>query len=387
MKINIVKPELPSLNQIQKEFGQTLNSGKVTNHSKNVISFEKNLKTFFKSKNIPVVFSNGEMALYHLIQAWRYKLKIEDKNNITALVPSFTFSGTINALILNNIKPIFCDIDETLTMDLSKITHVDENTRFIIPVSVYGNIPDIKKLKKLGNNIVRIIDSAPAFGSTYKKKYPHEFGLEEIYSFHATKIMTSMEGGCAITNDATINQYLRRLRDFGQFEKKIGNVDIPGLNSKMQEISAIVGNHNLKKFPKILNKRKKIINKYKKFFNNLEELKFIKNMKINNNNFCSYLYFPIIVLKDLEKFQNFLLKNNITTRRYYTAVHDLKYYKNKFKCLEFSNCKCKKYCEKKLGLKMTEYIKNKILALPLHSSMKKNETNYIFKTINKFFKI
>ena len=387
MKINIVKPELPSLKQIQKEFGQTLNSGKVTNHSKNVISFEKNLKTFFKSKNIPVVFSNGEMALYHLIQAWRYKLKIEDKNNITALVPSFTFSGTISALILNNIKPIFCDIDETLTMDLSKIRHVDENTRFIIPVSVYGNIPDIKKLKKLGNNIVRIIDSAPAFGSTYKKKYPHEFGLEEIYSFHATKIMTSMEGGCAITNDATVNQYLRRLRDFGQFEKKMGNVDIPGLNSKMQEISAIVGNHNLKKFPKILNKRKKIINKYKKFFNNLEELKFIKNMKINNNNFCSYLYFPIIVLKDLEKFQNFLLKKNITTRRYYTAVHDLKYYKNKFKCFEYSNCKCKKYCEKKLGLKMTEYIKNKILALPLHSSMKNNETNYIFKTINKFFKI
>jgi dTDP-4-amino-4,6-dideoxygalactose transaminase len=387
LRINIVKPELPSLTQIKKEFSRTLNSGKVTNYSKNVILFEKNLKNFFKSKYTPVVFSNGEMALYHLIQAWRYKLKIEDKNDITALVPSFTFSGTINALILNNIKPIFCDIDETLTLDLKKIPHIDKNTRFIIPVSVYGNIPDLEKFKKLRKNIVRIIDSAPAFGSTYKKKYPHEFGLEEIYSFHATKIMTSMEGGCAITNDATVNQYLKRLRDFGQFEKKIGNVDIPGLNSKMQEISAIVGNYNLKKFPQILNKRKKIIKKYKKFFDNLEKLKFIKNMKINNNNFCSYLYFPIIILKDLEKFQNFLLKNNIVTRRYYTAVHDLKYYKNKFKCSEYYNCKCKKFCQKKIGLKVTEYIKDKILALPLYSNMKNKETDYMFKIVNKFFNI
>lgn len=387
MKINIVKSELPTLWQIHKEFSRALNSGKVTNHSKNVILFQKNLKNFFKSINIPVVFSSGEMALYHLIQAWRYKLKIEDKNNITALVPSFTFSGTINALILNNIKPIFCDIDDTLTIDLKKIKHIDKNTRFIVPVSVYGNIPDLEKLKKLRKNIVRIIDSAPAFGSTYKKKYPHEFGFEEIYSFHATKIMTSMEGGCAITNDATVHKYLERLRDFGQFEKKRGNVDIPGLNSKMQEISAIVGNHNLKKFPKILNKREKIINKYKKFFYNLEKLKFIKNMKINNNNFCSYLYFPIIISKDLEKFQKFLLKNNIISRRYYTAVHDLKYYKNKFKCSEFSYCKCKEYCEKKIGLKFTEYIKNKILALPLYSNMKNRETDYMFKIINKFFNI
>ena len=170
MIINIVKPELPSLKQIQNEFARTLDSGKVTNHSKNVILFEKNLKNFFSSKNAPVVFSNGEMALYHLIQAWRYKLKIENKKNITALVPSFTFSGTINALILNNIKPIFCDIDETLTIDLTKITHIDKNARFIIPVSVYGNIPNLEKLRKLRKNIVRIIDSAPAFGSTYKKK-------------------------------------------------------------------------------------------------------------------------------------------------------------------------------------------------------------------------
>jgi dTDP-4-amino-4,6-dideoxygalactose transaminase len=110
-------------------------------------------------------------------------------------------------------------------------------------------------------------------------------------------------------------------------------------------------------------------------------------MKINNNNFCSYLYFPIIILKDLEKFQNFLLKNNIVTRRYYTAVHDLKYYKNKFKCSEYYNCKCKKFCQKKIGLKVTEYIKDKILALPLYSNMKNKETDYMFKIVNKFFNI
>jgi dTDP-4-amino-4,6-dideoxygalactose transaminase len=380
--LNIVRPDLPSAKNIQKEFKKILQNGLVTNNQKNVVDFELGLKKYLKSKFTPILFTNGEMALFHLIQAWKYKLNIKKK--CYALVPSFTFSGTINALILNNIEPIFCDINENLLIDLNKI-QIKKDVKFLIAVSVYGNMPNIDLLKKINKKIICILDSAPAFGSQFKGKFACQFGIDEIYSFHATKILTSMEGGCAISSCPIINEYLKRLRDFGQFEKTIGNIDIPGLNSKMQEISAIVGRYNLKKFNNNLKKRKILIKKFRKFFLKLEEKKYIKNMKVNKNVFCTYLYYPIIILnKTVNEFQLFMKQKGIATRKYYTAVHSLKYYKNKFKCNFFNKCGCKRICKEK-GLTNTLFVSSKVVALPIYNSMTKVEMNYLFSNINNFF--
>jgi len=102
LKINIVRPILPKLQNINSEFDKCLKSGQVTNNGKNVKKFEKNLKKYLDTKYDPVVFCNGQMAFYSLIQAWKYKLKLNNKNKIYAIVPSFTWSGTINSLVLNN---------------------------------------------------------------------------------------------------------------------------------------------------------------------------------------------------------------------------------------------------------------------------------------------
>ena len=108
MKINIVRPILPKLHSIKKDFDNSLKTGLVTNNSQNVRKFETNLKKYLKSKYKPVVFCNGQMAMFSLIQAWKFKLNIKYNQKIYAIVPSFTWSGTINSLILNNIIPIFC---------------------------------------------------------------------------------------------------------------------------------------------------------------------------------------------------------------------------------------------------------------------------------------
>ena len=113
MKINIVRPFLPQLEEIKNEFETILNNGMVTNNSIYVQTFEETLQEHFSSALTPVVFNNGEMALYNLIQAWKLKLGYNNHESFDVLVPSFTFSGTINAIILNNLRPIFCDIDET----------------------------------------------------------------------------------------------------------------------------------------------------------------------------------------------------------------------------------------------------------------------------------
>lgn len=381
MKINIVRPIHPRLKKIEYFFEKVLSSGLVTNNGKHVQKFEKNLHKYFKSKYTPVVFCNGQMAFFNLLQAWRFKLNLKPQEKVYALVPSFTWSGTINSLIVNNIEPIFCDVDNTLTIDVEKIKNnlfkfkkIIKKIKFIIPVSNYGNISDIKNLKIFlkKKNIVPLFDSAPAFGSTFKKKFINNLGIDEIFSFHATKILSSMEGGCVISNHKDIINYVKYLRDFGQFEKNIGDIKLPGLNSKMQEISAIVGNENLKNFKNILKKRLIIINKYSSFFSKFEKKGILSTMKIKPNISCVHLYFPIILNKNVELFKKYLKENNINFRKYYSAVHTLNYYKN-------YNIK------KNIGLDFTNSIKNKVIALPIFSDMTKKEVNYLFNKIENFF--
>lgn len=384
MKINIVRPILPNLNDIKKNFDKCLRTGLVTNNGTNVRNFEKNLRKFLKSKNDPVLFCNGQMAFYSLVQAWKFKLKIKNDEKLYAIVPSFTWSGTVNSLILNNITPIFCDTDDKFLLDLKKVENqinklkkIRKKIKFIIPVSNYGNILNLNHLKSFckKNKIIALMDSAPAFGSKYRNKYPNNYGFDEMYSFHATKIMTSMEGGCVVSNDLQITNYCKYIRDFGQYEKKIGNIKLPGLNSKMQEISAIVGNHNLKNFNKILDKRMKIIEMYKSFFQNFESRKIFSLMKVDPNVDCTYLYFPILVNRHIKKFKEYLTKSNISFRKYYSTVHDLEFYKKE------------KTTTIKLDLEFTNKIKDKVIALPIFSDMSIKEIKYIFSKINQFYKV
>tara|TARA_Y100000590_G_scaffold467202_1_gene645363 strand:- start:1164 stop:2321 length:1158 start_codon:yes stop_codon:yes gene_type:complete len=384
LKINIVRPILPNLNDIKKNFDKCLRTGLVTNNGTNVRNFEKNLRKFLKSKNDPVLFCNGQMAFYSLVQAWKFKLKIKNDEKLYAIVPSFTWSGTVNSLILNNITPIFCDTDDKFLLDLKKVENqinkfkkIRKKIKFIIPVSNYGNILNLNHLKSFckKNKIIALMDSAPAFGSKYRNKYPNNYGFDEMYSFHATKIMTSMEGGCVVSNDLQITNYCKYIRDFGQYEKKIGNIKLPGLNSKMQEISAIVGNHNLKNFNKILDKRMKIIEMYKSFFQNFESRKIFSLMKVDPNVDCTYLYFPILVNRHIKKFKEYLTKSNISFRKYYSTVHNLEFYKKE------------KTTTIKLDLEFTNKIKDKVIALPIFSDMSIKEIKYIFSKINQFYKV
>src|SRR3954462_9584751 len=116
-----------------------------------------------------------------------------------------------------------------------------------------------------------------------------------MISFHATKILSSMEGGCNVVNTPQIAAYLLRLRDFGQYEKTRGDVDIPGLNSKMTEVCALVGLRNLAKVELILSSRARNAARYIEFFRGLESGGKLRRMRVSADVTCPYLYFPIIL--------------------------------------------------------------------------------------------
>jgi len=372
MNINIVRPYLPEIDAVREEFAACLSSGMVTNNACYVQQFEGKLQTFFASALKPVSFCNGEMALFHLIQAWKSKLGYGAHDSFEVLVPSFTFSGTVNAIVLNNLRPVFCDVDETLTLCPKQVSEYKGAAKMIVAVGVYGNLPDIDLLGQIARerNMALIFDNAPAFGSRVDEKFTCNLGYSEIYSFHASKIFNSMEGGAVVTSDPEIAATLIQLRDFGQFEKSRGDVAIPGLNSKMQEISALVGLKNLASIDNILALRERQILRYRDFFATCEAKGYLRNMMVKSNVRCMYLYYPIILREDATTFVSHMQDNGIVVRRYYSAVHSLSYYKGK-------------YFE--MDLDLTNSIKDKIVALPLHTIMSDAEVNYLFRTIDNYF--
>lgn len=372
MKLNIVRPFLPELSEIQSDFAQCLQSGLVTNNSPHARQFEDKLQQYFGCPITPSVNCNGEMSLYHLIQAWKAKLGFGPHDSFEVLVPSFTFSGTINALVTNNLRPVFCDVDEGLVLDLNKTAVDSPEIRMVVAVGAYGNLVDLEKLGALAKSasLAVILDNAPAFGSRFKGKHSWEYGFSEMISFHATKIFSSMEGGGNIVNDPEIAEYLLRLRDFGQYEKTRGDVDLPGLNSKMTEVCALVGLRNLEKVDFILGSRAKNAARYQEFFAGLESRGCLRAMKIGAGVECPYLYFPIILGEDAGPFVSYMQSKNIGVRRYYTANHDLKFYRGKYR---------------RQDLSFTNAIKDNIVSLPLHTVMTDAEIDYLFESVREYF--
>ena len=203
----------------------------------------------------------------------------------------------------------------------------------VLPVGAYGNIVDMEKLQGFAtaNKLAVVLDNAPAFGSKFKRKFPWEFGFSEMISFHATKIFNSMEGGANIVNDPEIADYLLRLRDFGQYEKARGDVDIPGLNSKMTEVCALVGLRNLEKVEFILSSRAANAARYVEFFSGLEEKGMLRTMNVGPDVTCPYLYFPIVLNEEASEFVAHMQAKGVAVRRYYTANHELKFYRGRYR--------------------------------------------------------
>lgn len=372
MQINIVRPFMPDLAELQDEFAQALKSGLVTNNSPHVRSFEEKLQEYYGCPIKPSVNCNGEMSLYHLIQAWKAKLGYGPHDSFEVLVPSFTFSGTINAIVTNNLKPVFCDVDRGLVLDVNKMQADSPDIRMVMAVGAYGNLADLEVLGRFAkeNDCVVILDNAPAFGSTFKGRHSWEYGFSEMISFHATKVFNSMEGGANIVNDPEIADYLLRLRDFGQYEKTRGDVDIPGLNSKMLEVSALVGLRNLTKVDFILKSRARNAERYRELFGQLEAQGMLRTMEVHDDVHCPYLYFPIILHEEATAFVRHMQGKEIAVRRYYTATHDLKFYRGRYR---------------EQDLSYTNAIKDNIVSLPLHTVMSDDEIEYLFSSVRSYF--
>lgn len=313
--INVTRSSLPEFEDYVNEIRDIWDSHWLTNMGEKHKKLQKELLSYMGVEGIEL-FTNGHMALELTIQALRLEGEI--------ITSPFTFASTTHAIVRNRCTPVFCDIDtSTYTIDADKIEPlITDKTCAIIPIHVYGNICDVDNIdhiaKKHGLKV--IYDAAHTFGETYYGQGIGSFGDASCFSFHATKVFNTIEGGAACFKDKELGRELYRLKNFGIKNEEV--VDGVGANAKMNEFCAAMGICNLKNVDSEIEKRKKISDRYRK---NLENIAGIKLSPIQKGVKSNYAYFPVVFDEKIcgcnrDEVKYKLTENSIGTRKYFYPI-------------------------------------------------------------------
>ena len=327
-KILVTESSLPKFEEYVEEIQSIFESKWLTNMGEKHKILENKLKEYLDIKNISL-FTNGHLALMVAIQAMNFP---EGGEVITT---PYSFSSTTHAIVQNGLKPVFCDIDEkNYTIDVNKIEDlITEKTVAILPVHVYGHVCDVEKIDKIAkkHNLKVIYDAAHVFGVKYKGKSIAEYGDVSMFSFHATKVFNTIEGGALVYNDENLKSYIDKLKNFGINGPE--NVEYIGINAKMNEFCAAMGICNLRHIDEELNKRSLVYNRY------IERLNKVPGITISNeqkNVKPNFAYFPVIFDKEIfgknrDEVMEELKSENIFSRKYfYPLINDYECYKNEY---------------------------------------------------------
>lgn len=289
---------------------------------------EKKLAEYLDVPEISLTV-NGHMALELAIQSFDFP---EGSEVITT---PFTFISTTHAIVRNKLKPVFCDVKELDgTIDETKIEDlITEKTVAILPVHVYGNVCAVEEIQRIADdyNLKVIYDAAHAFGEKYLDKGIGNYGDASIFSFHATKVFNTIEGGAVVCKTHERYQRLRDLKNFGiRGEELVASV---GANAKMNEFAAIMGLCNLKHVGEAHESREAICEYYT---GELSKIKGIEFYKPKENATANYGYYPIRITEDYpltrDELYVKLQENDIHTRKYfYPLTADQACFKNKYK--------------------------------------------------------
>lgn len=322
-KITVTSPLLPNLEELNELLKQIWKSRWITNNGHFHHQLEEALADYLKVPYISL-FTNGTLPLITALQALRITGEV--------ITTPYSFVATTHAIWWNGIKPVFVDVDpRTGNMDPEKIeAAITPRTTAIMPVHVYGNPCDTKRIQEIADTygLKVIYDAAHAFGVEVNGKSILNAGDLSTLSFHATKVYNTVEGGAMVMHDEKTKQRIDHLKNFG-FADEVTVVG-PGINSKMDEIRAAYGLLNLKQVDVAIEARHQVAIKYRKALRSVEGISFFDDIPGVKHN---YSYFPIFV--DAEKYgmtrDELYLKmksKNVFGRRYfYPLISDFSTYR------------------------------------------------------------
>ncbi len=364
-----------------EEVIKTLKSPMITQGEK-VAEFEKKLAQYCKVK-YAVSVANGTAALHLAVKT------LELEKGYNGITTALSFVATANAMLYNNIKPVFVDIKKDHPIiDINEIEkRINSKTKLIISVDYAGIPVDYDKINSIAKkySLYTISDAAHSLGSKYKNQPIGGQADLTTFSFHPVKTITTGEGGAILTNNEILYKKLLILRNHGITKNKNNfinkqNIHSPwyyemqqlGFNYRLTDFQCALGISQLNKIENFIKRRKEIAHIYDKNFKNLEEIKIIH--KEDAKEYAYHLY-PILVnfnkiKKTKEDMFEFFKNRGIMLQVHYIPIVMQPYYQKLG------------YNKKNLPNTMDFY--NKVVSLPIYYSLTEKEINHVIKTVKDF---
>lgn len=363
--IYVTRPTLPDLNKIMERLQQVWQDKWLTNNGNQHMLLEQRLIDVLKTPYLSL-FNNGTIALMTAVQSLRLSGEV--------ITTPFTFPATPHVLTWNNIRPIFCDIDPiTLTIDARKIeSMITPQTTGILGVHIYGTPCDVIGIQDIADRygLKVIYDAAHAFGTEIDGTGIGMYGDISMFSFHATKLFHTAEGGALVFRDPHLKRRIDLLKNFGI--KNEEEVVMPGINGKMNEIQAAVGLVVLDYIDDERRKRSLVINEYKKHLSNIPGI----SLNSHGENIRDSLQYCVIRInedsfgKSRDYVYNELKNYNVFTRKYfYPLCSDYTCYKH----LPSSN---------KENLPVATRVTSEVLSMPLYGDLNLKSVQTICQIIS-----
>ena len=339
--INVTRSFLPPMEEYMAEIAPLWESRWLTNMGAIHQKFEAGLRDYLSCPNV-TLFTNGHLALEGVLEAMELQGEI--------ITTPFTFASTAHAIARKGLKPVFCDIEDTFyTLDPQKIEAlITDKTTAILPVHVYGNLCDHEAIQKIADRhgLKVIYDAAHAFG------VPGAAGLGDasMFSFHATKVFHSIEGGCITCPDPALKARLELVKNFGI--PGPDQVIYPGGNAKMNEFQAAMGLCNLRYVNRCIEARKEVVARYRE---NLAGLPGIRLCPAQPGVQSNYAYFPVVFTGTYTRDMacEDLAREGIGARKYFTPLLN----------------DCEAYGFQGDSTPVAKYVSGRVLTLPLYPEL------------------
>lgn len=355
-RVNVTRTFLPPFEEYETYLKGLWESGYITNQGPLLRQFEAETEEYTGIDNFHFV-ANGTIALQLALHA----LDITEGQIITT---PFSYVATTSAILWERCEPVFVDIEpETFCIDPAKIeAAITPDTKAILAVHVFGNPCAVEEIEEIAkrHGLSVIYDGAHAFGVEYRGRSIFSYGDISTCSFHATKLMHTIEGGGIFVQDVAVSEKVELLKRFGHTGDEHFML---GINAKASEFQAAMGLANFKHLPEVLEGRKKVVERY----NELLDEK-VGKLKIRQGASANFAYYPILVSDEgeLKRIISELDKEDIFPRRYfYPSLNQLPYVSGAASC------------------PVSEDIASRIMCLPLYPGLEDNIITKICEVVNR----
>lgn len=358
--INVTRSYLPEKEAYFAELASVFDSHWLTNMGEKHNRLQGELASYLGVDYVRL-FANGHLALEAGMRALGLSGEV--------ITTPFTFASTTHAITRAGCTPVFADIDpDTYTLDPNAIEAlITEKTSAIVPVHVYGTLADVDAIEAIAkkHGLKVFYDAAHAFGVKKDGRGAASFGAASMFSFHATKVFHTVEGGAVTFSDPSLAAPLELERDFGIIDAD--TIDTVGANGKMSEFHAAMGLCNLKIVDREIAKRRHVVERYRARLENVAGIRLIAPQKGVTSN---YAYFPVVFdgfRRSRDEVAAKLIENGITPRKYFYPLT--------------SSFACYRGCVGANAVPVAEHIAGRVLTLPLYGDLADADVDRISELI------